>query len=519
MNFTNDQIFVIFKNNKKILHFLFKEQIIIPNNQLFKIITNYKYSNNNYPSFFYPEFKSFFTDDLLKKNQIDKLNKLDEFDKKRQIGENDNYICHLIRNDLIDEFVIYVSKTNLSLSYIIQASIFETNNFLYDKTSTLIEYASFYGSIQIFQYLRLNGAKLTPSLGIYAIHGKNPELIHLLEENQTFPSSKTECLNESIKCHHNEITDYILKKYYNTDEYESTSLIQSIKYYNFLCFNDHTKFNSEVFYYLCIKDYFQIVNFLLNSENKSNIDINYEHEKMINNKKEDFDKLVLDEHKNGGYTFDISRIEKKTSLITAIEKGNQEIVEILLKQNNVNVKLKFTSNYSILMNNNSPYMSGEVNKSILFIAVEKGYSNIVQILINRNDVNVNEESFIVECYETTKLTPLHIAIENEDIEIIKILLKAKDIDTNCIRFYTESYINCTEKTPLILAIEKGNSQIVQLLLSIKKTSLDKGYHFYTNVAVDDGDDYTETIEYLSPLKMAEKMGNNEIIQILAKKST
>ena len=161
-------------------------------------------------------------------------------------------------------------------------------------------------------------------------------------------------------------------------------------------------------------------------------------------------------------------------------------------------------------------MSGEVNKSILFIAVEKGYSNIVQILINRNDVNVNEESFIVECYETTKLTPLHIAIENEDIEIIKILLKAKDIDTNCIRFYTKSYINCTEKTPLILAIEKGNSQIVQLLLSIKKTSLDKGYHFYTNVAVDDGDDYTETIEYLSPLQMAEKMGNNEIIQILAK---
>lgn len=47
----------------------------------------------------------------------------------------------------------------------------------------MIEYAIFNGSIQIFQYLKLNNTQLTPSLWFYSIHCKNPEIIHILEEN------------------------------------------------------------------------------------------------------------------------------------------------------------------------------------------------------------------------------------------------------------------------------------------------------------------------------------------------
>ena len=51
------------------------------------------------------------------------------------------------------------------------------------KKITLIEYAAFFGSIQIFNYLKLNKISLTPSLWKYAIHGNNAEIIQILEEN------------------------------------------------------------------------------------------------------------------------------------------------------------------------------------------------------------------------------------------------------------------------------------------------------------------------------------------------
>ena len=36
----------------------------------------------------------------------------------------------------------------------------------------MIQYAAFFGSIQIFSYLKSEGAKLTSSLWMHAVHGK-----------------------------------------------------------------------------------------------------------------------------------------------------------------------------------------------------------------------------------------------------------------------------------------------------------------------------------------------------------
>ena len=118
----------------------------------------------------------------------------------------------MIRADSIDDFIIYVNRYNISLSSTINSSIFETNSFLLkNKKTTLIEYAAFFGSIQIFQYLRLNNVILSKRLWLYSIHGKNWELIHLLEECRVRPENGTfiKCLQESIKCHHNDIANYI----------------------------------------------------------------------------------------------------------------------------------------------------------------------------------------------------------------------------------------------------------------------------------------------------------------------
>lgn len=59
------------------------------------------------------------------------------FDKKRQEGENDSYICSLIRGDSFIEFISYVNFQKISLSGKIERSIFETNSFLIDHITKL----------------------------------------------------------------------------------------------------------------------------------------------------------------------------------------------------------------------------------------------------------------------------------------------------------------------------------------------------------------------------------------------
>ena len=103
-----------------------------------------------------------------------------------------------------------------------------------DKEPTLIEYASFFGSIQIIYYLKNCQVPLNFSLWSYTIHPNNAELIHFLEENEVKPvtiaqtkntnhwfsikngfikqtknESFEDILIESIKCHQNDISNYI----------------------------------------------------------------------------------------------------------------------------------------------------------------------------------------------------------------------------------------------------------------------------------------------------------------------
>ena len=61
------------------------------------------------------------------------------------------------------------------------------NSFILNRKSTsLIEYAAFYGSIQIFQFLKINNVRLEQSLWL-VIHSVNAELIHLLDYENVLP--------------------------------------------------------------------------------------------------------------------------------------------------------------------------------------------------------------------------------------------------------------------------------------------------------------------------------------------
>lgn len=158
--FTNSEIFQIFRKNKRILLFLFEQSIIIPDEILARIITSDKYSKYKYPEYFFPEFQSFF-DENNKRNILSKISSIKNYEEKRRIGENDNYLCDIIRKDLIDDFIIFIHQTNCPLTIKIKQSIFETNPVFIKETPTIIEYAMFHGSIRIIKYLLLNNISIT----------------------------------------------------------------------------------------------------------------------------------------------------------------------------------------------------------------------------------------------------------------------------------------------------------------------------------------------------------------------
>ena len=268
--FNNLEIFNFFKSNKLIILFLIKCQIIVIDEKIVTEIQNTK--SQLYCHFFFTEIK-----DFLSKQDLDSIeqeliqNDSDifiNFDYNRQIGENESYICELIRNDSIIQFIKYVNQTNLSIcDTTIKPSIFETNLFLLKNSSSLIEYAAFYGAIQIFQYLRLNNVKMEPMLWLYAIHGKNADIIHILEESSIHPpfESYQICVNESIKCHHNDIARYFENKEFNGDfiNYKCT-----FKYYNFDQIPDELP-SKSIFWYLIFYNYYKLVKIYLKLKRKN----------------------------------------------------------------------------------------------------------------------------------------------------------------------------------------------------------------------------------------------------------
>lgn len=262
-------LFNMFRNNKRILLFLIEEKMIIIDQNIADTIAHFSYKNEKYLHYFYPEIKNFISEDV-KKQMNEEIKQFEEdydknFEEKRKIGENDNFICQLIRKDSIDEFISYINRQCWSVDAKVDISIYETNAYLYKINPTLIEYAAFFGSPQIFKYLSKNGATLTNNVWTAAVHGQNPEIFNLLEELGQTDYINTECLNESIKCHNIDVTNYFLKNYKEIENEDS--FIKSIKYYNYNFFpNNLTNGNLTIFYELCKYNHSIIVESILKSQ-------------------------------------------------------------------------------------------------------------------------------------------------------------------------------------------------------------------------------------------------------------
>lgn len=147
-------------------------------------MTSEKYVKNKYPQYFAPEMKFFMNRNWFNNcnESVEEINKnlSEDFYKLRKIGENESYICELIRDDNCEDFIALVNRKNITLKSRIELSFCETNSFLIKKQNesnksenyrtTLIEYAAFFGSIQIIRYLKMAGVEIEPKCRAHPLH-------------------------------------------------------------------------------------------------------------------------------------------------------------------------------------------------------------------------------------------------------------------------------------------------------------------------------------------------------------
>ena len=220
--FESNELLYLFDNKRLILYFI-EEKIITVDEKIRKII----FSNDDdeppkYSSYFAPEVKSFV-------NELPHI-----FEQKRKIGENDSKICEIIRNDSIEEFEKYVKTAKIDIkTAMIEPSIYETNPYLLMYNPSLIEYALFFGSIKIFNYLQKNQANLRSKSWIYAIYSSKLEIVQEFTKLNITPDSTIGLFQTAIETHNNCIANNLIQTFFANNFNFDDFFILFLKSYNF----------------------------------------------------------------------------------------------------------------------------------------------------------------------------------------------------------------------------------------------------------------------------------------------
>ena len=140
------------------------------------------------------------------------------------------------------------------------------------------------------------------------------------------------------------------------------------------------------------------------------------------------------------YKYDV---ETSTILNVAARKGNIDIIKLLLNIKKIDVNIKSTKMYKKKYQTfDNYYLPIKEERTVLHEAVESGYSEVVQLLLKHKTFDVNSALIKTTMYEDVFSTAntrflkknekilLHLAIEKGYIEIIKLLLTNSALDVN-----------------------------------------------------------------------------------------
>ena len=384
--FSSDELFIMFKTNKPALLFLSNLNCFDVSSLLFLDIHNI-----DLLFYFAPEILTSLKNKKRKFGEInfreylyEKMNITEHIETRAKLANIDP-ISIAIRDDNLEMFQDIISHSNIDemSSTKIQYSFFEPFHFINQMIKmellSLIEYASFFGSINIFKFLLTNDNNLTKFRGKFAIAGGNAEIIHILEENDINFNS-LDCLSTAIQFNHNDIVHYLhdtkevkydIKLIQTCVQYENISILEEI-------FNETPKSN---------EDQSAIISAIETATNTGNLDIILY---LLNQMSKRDDKI--------GETQLISFLNN------ACRFGYLDIVQYFINEKHVS----YTS---------------DLFKG-LYSASEFGHISTVKFLCTLPKINLNYK------YQVTTDTPLTIAAYNGHLDIVKFLYKLNGVDVN-----------------------------------------------------------------------------------------
>lgn len=159
---------------------------------------------------------------------------MDEYIELREKGENTSIFTKQIQEDNFEDFNILMEKNGMKINKRIDFQIYDSHDYpLFKNTMpSIFEYAAYNGSLEICKYLTLQNANYESQSWLYAIHGRNAEIIHLLEEHG-IECKYSEAFLYAIKCHNNNFAEYIHGQS-SDDSLLIQGIIECISSYNFL---------------------------------------------------------------------------------------------------------------------------------------------------------------------------------------------------------------------------------------------------------------------------------------------
>lgn len=174
------------------------------------------------------------------------------------------------------------------------------------------------------------------------------------------------------------------------------------------------------------------------------------------------------------YCKDHNNTIETTALYLAISKGEPRIVQMLLSHPNIDVNCVTIRKYGAYRNKNweqtlsNTYWNTQ-KKAPLHLAIEKKNQEIVQLLLGHPQINLNlpfvyqgGHNFL-ERYSIEK-SPICVAIDADDLDIFRLLINHPNVDPSF--EIVEEEANEARATyesrfrPLHLAAQKGNPQIM-----------------------------------------------------------
>ena len=192
----------------------------------------------------------------------------------------------------------------------------------------------------------------------------------------------------------------------------------------------------------CMNGHFQLVNALLERED---IDVNTSNEDQV------------------------------TPLFMAINAGHDKIARILLHRKDIDISCM--------------HVQAEKADELLPFCCQNGYLKLVQNILQRKDIDVNQTAQQKNCDTDSGCTPLSYASQHNHVEVVYALLAHVDIDVN--------KQDEDGKDPLSTACAMGHVEIVRALLATNRIEIN----------TTDGDGRT-------PLFLASVMGRLDVVQAL-----